>query len=135
VVWQLGEPLYLEGEALKISERIQEEHMEQNAKEGIIREFVSRDVPPDWDKRTIRQRQLYWQGDFEKGGIERVPREKICAAEVWCECFGSDIKFMRKSDSAEINAILGRIEGWEKSKNGIRFNYEYGLQRGFTRNK
>lgn len=135
VVWQLGEPLYLEGEALKISERIQEEHMEQNAKEGIIREFVSRDVPPDWDKRTIRQRQLYWQVDFEKGGIERVPREKICAAEVWCECFGSDIKFMRKSDSAEINAILGRIEGWEKSKNGIRFNSEYGLQRGFTRNK
>lgn len=133
--WQLGEPLYLEGEALKISERIQEEHMEQNAKEGIIREFVSRDVPPDWDKRTIRQRQLYWQVDFEKGNIERVPREKICAAEVWCECFGSDIKFMRKSDSAEINAILGRIEGWEKSKNGIRFNSEYGLQRGFTRNK
>lgn len=135
VAWQLGEPLYLKGEALNISEKAQEEHSEQNAKEGIIREFVSREVPPDWDKRTIRQRQLYWQADFEKEGIERVPREKICAAEVWCECFGTDIKFMKKSDAAEINAILGRINGWEKSKNGIRFGGGYGLQRGFVKKK
>ncbi len=133
VAWQLGEPLYLEGEALKISEKAQEEHSEQSAKEGIIREFISREVLPDWDKRTIRQRQVYWLTDFEKEGIDRVPREKICAAEVWCECFGSNINLMRKSDSAEINAILGRIEGWEKSKNGIRFNSEYGYQRGFIR--
>ncbi|MCM1024429.1 MAG: virulence-associated E family protein [Prevotella sp.] len=133
VAWQLGEPLYLEGEALKISEKAQEEHSEQSAKEGIIREFVSMDVLPDWDKRTLRQRQIYWQTDFEKEGIDRVPREKVCAAEIWCECFGSNINLMRKSDSAEINAVLGKIEGWEKSKNGIRFNSEYGYQRGFIR--
>lgn len=133
VAWQLGEPLYLEGEALRISEKAQEEHSEQNTKEGIIREFVSRNVLPDWDKRTIRQRQIYWQTDFEKDSVERVPREKICAAEVWCECFGSDISRMRKSDSAEINAILSKLDGWEKSKNGIRFGGEYGYQRGYIR--
>lgn len=131
--WRLGEPLYLEDEALSISEKAQEEHAERNAKEGIIREFVGRDILPDWDKRTVIQRRIYWQADFEKDNIERVPREKICAAEVWCECFGADIKFMRKSDSAEINAILSKLDGWEKSKNGLRFGGEYGYQRGFIK--
>ncbi len=129
VAWQLGEPLYLEGEALKISEKAQEEHSEQNAKEGMIREFVSREVLPDWDKRTIRHRQIYWQTDFEKESVERVPREKICAAEVWCECFGADIKFMKRTDTLEINAVLAKLDGWEKSSAAIRF----GVQKGFRR--
>ena len=133
VAWQLGETLYLEGEALRISEEAQEEHSEQNAKDGMIREFVCREVPPDWDKRTIRQRQIYWQADFEKDGIERVPREKICAAEIWCECFGADIKFMKRTDTLEINAVLAKIEGWEKSSAAIRFGTEYGVQKGFRR--
>lgn len=137
--WQLGETLYLEGEALRISEEAQEEHSEQSAKEGMIREFVCREIPPDWDKRTIRQRQLYWQADFEKDGAaasaanERVPREKICAAEIWCECFGADIKFMKRTDTLEINAVLAKIEGWEKSSAAIRFGTEYGVQKGFRR--
>lgn len=131
--WQLGEPLYLEGEALKISEKAQEEHSEQSAKDGIIREFVSREIPPDWDKRTIGQRQIYWRADFEKEGIERVPREKICAAEIWCECFGSDIKFMKRTDTLEINAVLAKLQGWEKSSAAIRFGAEYGVQKGFKR--
>ncbi len=111
VAWQLGEPLYLEGEALKISEKAQEEHSEQNAKEGMIREFVSREVLPDWDKRTIRHRQIYWQTDFEKESVERVPR----------------------TDTLEINAVLAKLDGWEKSSAAIRFGGEYGVQKGFRR--
>ncbi|MDE5992890.1 MAG: virulence-associated E family protein, partial [Oscillospiraceae bacterium] len=137
--WRQGETLYLEGEVLKLSEKAQDEHSEQSAKEGMIREFVSREIPPDWDKRTIRHRQLYWQTDFGKEGAaasaasERVPREKICAAEVWCECFGADIKFMKRTDTLEINAVLAKIDGWEKSSAAIRFGSEYGVQKGFKR--
>ena len=133
MAWRLGEGLYLTGDALNIAETAQEEHSEQNSKEGVIREFVAREVLPDWDKRSITQRKMYWQADFQKDGVQTVPREKICAAEIWCECFGGDIKTMRKSDSAEINGILSRIPGWERSKNGIRINSDYGLQRGFLR--
>lgn len=133
IAWRFGEGLYLTGEALTIAETAQEEHSEQSSKEGVIREFVAREVLPDWDKRSITQRKMYWQADFQKGGVQTVPREKICAAEIWCECFGGDIKTMRKSDSAEINGILSRIPGWKRSKNGIRISSDYGLQRGFLR--
>lgn len=133
IAWRLSEPLYLTGEALTIAETVQEEHSEQSSKEGIIREFVQREVLPDWDKRSITQRKMYWQADFQKEGVQTVPREKICAAEIWCECFGGDIKTMRKSDSAEINGILSRIPGWERSQKTVRVGSDYGVQRCFLR--
>lgn len=135
MAWRLGEGLYLTGDALKIAETAQEEHSEQNSKEGVIREFIQREVLPDWDRKTLSQRKMYWQADFKDDGIERVPREKICAAEIWCECLGSELKFMKRSDALEINSILQKIEGWQKSEKPMRFGAEFGVQRGFTRIK
>lgn len=135
MAWQLGERLYLTGEALDLAEAVQEAHSEQSSKEGVIREFVAREILPDWDKRSIAQRRMYWQADAAKEGIKRVAREKICAAEIWCECFGGDMRNMKKSDVAEINGILSRIPGWVRAANGIRIGAEYGLQRGFNKAK
>lgn len=131
VRWQLGEPLFLSGDAEKISLQEQESHKESNAKEGIIREFVERPVPVDWDKRTLQQRRMYWAGDFEHGGIETSERMRICAAEVWCECFGGDPKYMRQTDAREINSILESLPDWKRCSSG-RFG-AYGIQRGFMK--
>lgn len=132
--WKNGEKLYLEGEAEEISLRAQEEHFEHNAKEGVIREFLSRKIPADWDKRTIVQRKMYWSGEFGRAKEDSLAdRTRVCALEIWCEALGGDVKAFRKSDAAEINAVLASIEGWEKSANGIRVGVEYGLQRGYVK--
>ncbi len=133
MAWQLGERLYLTGEALKLAETEQETHSEQSSREGVIREFVAREILPDWDKRSITQRRMYWQADFQKEGVKKVVREKVCAVEIWCECFGGDLRNMRRSDSIEINSILQNISGWNKSPRAIRFGAEYGVQKGFVR--
>ncbi len=133
MAWQLGERLYLTGEALKLAETEQETHSEQSSKEGVIREFVAREILPDWDRRSIAQRRMYWQSDFQKEEVKKVVREKVCAAEIWCECFGGDLRNMRRSDSIEINSILQNISGWNKSPRAIRFGAEYGVQKGFVR--
>lgn len=78
---------------------------------------------------------MYWQADATKEDIKRVAREKVCAAEIWCECFGGDMRTMKKSDAAEINGVLSRIPGWVRAANGIRIGAEYGLQRGFNKAK
>ena len=135
MVWRLGEPLYLAGEALKIAETSQEEHSEQSSKEGIIREFIERGVLPDWSKKTIIQRKMFWQADFQKENVQTVPREKICAAEIWCECFGGELRMMKRSDALEINSILQKTEGWKKSDKAMRFGAEFGVQKGFVRAK
>lgn len=135
VYWQLGEPLYLTGEAEEQAKAQQEIHRESNAKEGLIREFVERRVPADWDKRSIPERRLYWSGEFGRaaaGEGETVERDRICAAEVWCECFGGDLKHMRRFEAVEINSILARIPGWRRHSSTMRIG-PYGHQKGFVR--
>lgn len=132
VYWQMGEPLFLIGEAEIQAKEQQEAHRESNAKEGIIREFVDRRVPVGWEKRDIGERRLYWSGDFGRSDVETVERDRICAAEVWVECFGGDMKYMKRTDSIEINNILADIPGWKRHKSMVRFGC-YGIQRGFTK--
>jgi hypothetical protein len=130
--WRLGEPLYLEGEALEIAKQQQEQHREGNAKEGLIREFVERPVPIGWEKRDIASRRLYWGAEFGRGEGETVPRDRICAAEIWVECFGGDIKQLRRTEAMEINAILATLPGWKRHNGAMRFG-PYGVQKGYIR--
>jgi putative DNA primase/helicase len=134
VRWQSGEPLYLADEAEIISLQEQEAHKESNAKEGIIRGFVEHQIPANWDKRTLSERRLYWSGEFGRASAgETVERDRVCAAELWCECFGKDISFMRRTDVTEINGILDGLPGWKKDRNGRQFGKPYGLQRGYSK--
>ncbi|MEN1989850.1 virulence-associated E family protein [Paenibacillus hubeiensis] len=131
VRWQLNEPLYLSGEIEEMAKERQEAHRESSAKEGIIQAFVEREVPADWQKRDLPTRRMYWSGEFGKPQEgEGGPRDRICAAEIWCECFNSDIKYMKQSDTREINGILSCIPGWEEYRG--RFG-PYETQRGFRR--
>lgn len=129
--WQFGEQLYLTGEVEELSKRQQDAHKEGNVKEGIIQAFVERTVPPDWDKRDSSTRLIYWGGEFGKPQEGTTgPRDRICAAEIWCECFRSDIKFMKQIDTREINGILASMPDWEEYR-GRYGPYEF--QRGYRR--
>ncbi len=129
--WQLGEPLYLIGEAEKISLEQQEIHRESNAKEGLVREFIEKPVPADWDEKDLAARRMYWMSPLP-GSVELVPRQRVCAAEIWCECFGGDPKYMKRSDTVELNTIMEGMAGWERHASSQRFGM-YGTQRGFTK--
>jgi len=131
--WQMGERLYLTGEAERIARQEQKSHEESNAKEGIIREFVERRVPLNWDKRSLAERRMYWSAEFGRGlETETVERDRIRAAEIWCECLGGDLKHMRRADAVEINSILASIPGWKPNASPFRAGC-YGSQRGFVR--
>ncbi len=133
VYWQAGEPLYLSGELEEEAKRQQEQHRETDPREGIIREFVERRVPVGWEKRTLGERRMYWAGDFERGNVETVERDRICAAEVWCECLGGDLKQLRRADVLAINAVLERIPGWKKYNNAYRFGPYGSVKGGYVR--
>lgn len=131
--WQLGEQLYLTGETERISILEQEAHRESSAKEGVIQEFIERPVPVNWAWRSLSERRMYWSGEFGKDQIETVMRDKICAAEIWCECFHRELSHIRRADVIEINGLLDGLKGWVKDKNGRQFGKPYGLQRGYSR--
>lgn len=131
VYYRLGESLYLTGEAAKAAEAEQEYHREINAREGVILDYLSKDIPADWGKMSIDLRRTFLSGGTSKDGVKLVKRDRVCALEVWCEALGGDIKSMRRSDSAEINAVIAAAEGWERRKRSMRFGYA-GVQKGFV---
>ena len=130
--WRAGEALFLTGEVEETAKTQQEEHREVSAREGIVLDFIAREVPEDWNSWGLDKRKMFWAGSVA-GEVKLVPRNKVCALEVWCEAFNGAQKDMKYTDTLEINSILETAKGWARSKNGIRCGY-CGLQRGFLRN-
>lgn len=133
VRWQAGEPLYLTGAIEEAAKAKQEEHREASSREGIVREFMERPVPDDWSKWPLDKRRMFWGGvTMGSDSPHLVPRDRICALEVWCEAFGGSVKEMKNTDTRELNAIMAATPGWQKIGGTLHFG-PYGTQRGFTK--
>lgn len=136
-IWKADEKLFLDGpEAEEAIER-QKAAMEADERLGLIREYLDRLLPADWENRTIVERQAYFQdGDFGQEAEGTVRRDRVCVAEIWCECFGRDLAAIKRFDMDEIHGLLRQIEGWERyagtPSGKLRFG-PYGIQRAYIR--
>ena len=132
VRWQMAEPLFLSGELEQAAQRRQEMHREVDINEGLIQDFVRRDVPDDWKDWTIDRRRDFWAGTVKGADIKLVPRTSICAAEVWCELLGGQLRDVHKAETRGINAAIDAMPDWERTE-GPRYHGPYKAQRGFAR--
>lgn len=124
------EKLYLEGDAEMEALAKQESHLEIHPWEGPIREFISQKVTSNWLQLKIPTRRDGFRPESEE---LLVNRDRICAAEIWCECLGNDLKNMKISDAKTINGILSSLKFEDKKleKSFMRFGVDYGRQRGY----
>ena len=112
---------------------MQESHREASGKEGLIRDFLEHPVPVNWGQLSLSSRRQFLAGSLRlPEGAELVKRDKVCAIEVWTECFNGEVRLMKKTDSMEINSILASIKGWRRNKNVRRYG-PHGAQKGFER--
>jgi predicted P-loop ATPase len=136
-LYNKGESLILPDSLIKEAEKAQIDALESDEREGLIREYLDKLLPTNWDDMDIYERRSFVRGDeFSKEIVGTLKRDKVCTMEVWCELFGKEPSSMRKIDSYEINAILRKIEGWEKyngNKNGMMNLPIYGKQRIYVR--
>lgn len=131
--WVLGEPLYLSKEVEELAFEQQESHRELSGKEGIIQDFLEKPILPNWGQMGLGQRRQFLNGNLQYDeSVGLMPRDKVCAVEIWEECFGSEKRYMKRSDSTEINNILLSLKGWKRIKTPRRFG-AYGNQKGFER--
>lgn len=131
--WILGEPLYLSKEIEALAIEQQESHREASGKEGMILDFLEKPLPSNWDQMDPLKRKMYRQGVLQlPEGTLLVPREKVCAVEIWVECFNGDPRYLKRMDSAEINNVLQGMGGWKRNKTTRRYG-PYGQQKGFER--
>ena len=131
--WALGEPLYLSKEIEAMAMEQQENHRELSGKEGVIQDFLEKPIPSNWDQMAIGQRRQFLSEFIQHDeSVELVKRNKVCAVEIWEECYGGEKRYMKRSDSTEINNILLSTKGWKRIKTPRRFG-PYGNQKGFER--
>ncbi|WP_394523693.1 VapE domain-containing protein [Lacrimispora sp. JR3] len=130
--WALGEELYLSKEVEALAFEQQESHRETSGKEGLILEFLDKPVPLNWDQMDLANRKMFLNGNNNPGDMELAPRDKICAMEIWTECYGGIPGYLKRTDSMEINNILSSLKGWRRIKSPRTFG-PHGPQRGFER--
>lgn len=128
VRWQLGEPLILSKELEAEADLRREIHMERDPLRGQIEAFLEKPVPEDWFSWDSTRRNMFWNSGV-RGDMELVPRDRVCAMEIWRECLG-EVRTMPKADAHRINEILGALPGWERVST-MRFGANYGTQKGF----
>ena len=133
-----GEELYLKGSVAAEAYIRQQEAMESDDREGIVEEYLERLLPADWAGMDLYQRRSYLSGS-EFGGsaaVGTVRREKVCIMEIWCECFGKERQNLKRTDSYEIEGILKKLGGWQRTtetKTGKTHFPIYGPQKTFVR--
>lgn len=124
-----NEPLFLDEELEKIAKEEQELFMVEDPNELIIKDYLERLLPADWDNMDLYDRQDFINSD--RKGV--APRDKVCSAEIWCEALGyDDTRKLNAFEIANINRIIESTGNWEKQKSPIRFKI-YGPKRGYKR--
>ena len=122
-------------EAKQIALDMQKEHSESNPLDGLISEFLEKEIPEDWNKKTVKQRRDYFHSSVEPikdKSKTYMKRDKICALEIWNECMDRDPGSLKRFNTKEINEILERMPGWERGNSSMRFG-SYGVQKGFIK--
>ena len=128
--YKAGEELWLTRDEEKMAEEAQAEHAEDDSRIGMIEGYLERLIPVKWGTYTREQRIKFYKSIDESlvGDPEWMERDRVCAAEILCECF--DNEKYKPYEAAAINKIMDHMPGWKRYKNPRRFGI-YGNQRGF----
>jgi len=131
VTWRdKKEKLYMTEKQEDLARVEQEEHRESNEKDGVVTEFLQTLLPTDWEEYNLfARRQFFDEGTAVTGTIAR---RRVCALEIWCECYGKNKADITKRDSIEINNIITSVHGWTRMRKREQFK-EYGQQRVFKK--
>lgn len=134
--YKKGETLHLPKELEPIAVQEQKEAMEQDEREGTIRDYLEMLLPENWESMTLYERRNFINGsEFEgsrKVGVKK--RNRVCNMEIWCECFGKERGNLKRQDANEIAAIMSGIEGWKRPEGKMRFSI-YGVVKGYVRDE
>lgn len=137
-LYNTGEELILKGNDAEMAAEKQQEALENDDREGLVREYLDKLLPSDWSKLSLVEKRMFLSGDEfatqNRAGV--AARDKVCNLEIWAECFGREPANIRKQDSYELNAIMAKIDGWERydgNKSGKLSFKDYGSQIAYVR--
>ena len=136
-LYHSGEELILKGEEASLAMERQQDALENDDREGLVREYLERLLPVNWPNMTLPERRRFLSDEFDQDvNAGTVRRERVCNMEIWAECLGNNPASIQKQDSYAIAAVMKKIEGWERykgNKSGKLSFQNYGSQCAYVR--
>lgn len=128
-LYNTGEKLYLDKDVERIALEQQQKHSEKDERMGLILEYLDRKLPDNWDKLDMYDRRTWLENPTNVG---TVYRDKVCTAEVWCECLQKSKEDMTRYNTRDVNDILRSLPGWKATVSTLNFSI-YGKQKYYER--
>lgn len=124
--------LLLDATAMGELDLIHERHKVEDPFVGMIKDFLDKPVPEDWDTRDAKSRINFFQPFEEDIPGRGVPRWMVCSWEIFEQ---SDIFRYMTFDKAKnyISKAMQKIDGWARMDKQQRT--PYGNQRVWVRTK
>ena len=127
-LFKSGSKRYLSKEAEVIAKLQQTAHSEFDERRGVVEQFLDFKLPQDWDTKDLAERRVY----LEMQGEGTESRDRVCIAEIWCECLGKEKDNMTNYNTRPINDIMKGLTEWEAGNTNANFSF-YGKQRYYQR--
>lgn len=129
-----GETSYLDAAMELEAAKMQREAIEYDDREGEVIDYLETLLPADWYSWDMAKRvDFFQQRDVLDVKVDcTMRRTKVCAREIFCECWGRPKNAWKRQDGYDIAGIMARISGWEKTGREARVP-GYGHQRVYTR--
>lgn len=132
-----GEDPYLDAELEKEAAKAQQAALEYDDREGELVEYLDTLLPEAWYTWDADERMDFFQNRDALDPLQEpgsMRRDRVCAREIFCECFGRPKNAWKRQDGYEIAAMMARLSDWERVGHEMVIP-GYGHQRVFTRKK
>lgn len=131
-MWKDGETLYFDEQTATQARAEQYKHSSTDERLGVIEAYLEKLLPEDWSNKDLYERRTWLDDPIAKAGTIR--RERVCIAEIWCECLGKDKNDMSRYNTKDINEMLRTLGNWEFVASTRGFDF-YGKQKYYKRKK
>ena len=127
--YKQGETLYLDDDMERVAAQVQASFEEEDARVGIIADYLDRDLPADWESKDLYDRRM-WLESNETGTIRRAT---VCTMEIYCEALGKDPAKLDNYELRMISQILAKFPDWEYQGGKVKRIKHYKRQRYYKR--
>lgn len=116
VRYEAGEELKLPDELEEYANRMQNDALETDERQGIVEDYLEMLLPDNWEEMDLYERREYISEYHNKNSL--IPkgtnrRTQVSVIEIWCEAFGKNKADLERVKSYEITKMLKRIGKWQ----------------------
>jgi predicted P-loop ATPase len=112
-LYRAGETLFLDRQTEDEARSVQEQHTEQDDRTEAIIAYLDTPLPENWTSMGIYERRAWLQSDDTLKAKGTEPRNRVSAAEIWCELFGGSNKDMNPQNTRFIHTAMRKMKDWK----------------------